>query len=183
MVPCDVRNPPQIESAIRRGRNEAGEFDVVVNNAGVTVFKEFVHTSLLEFEAIVDTVLRGTFLITKKVLPAMIQRKRGSIINVISFAAKTTYTGSAAYSAAKVGVEAMMRVLREEVRGKNIRIINVFPGAVLTPMWSRKHRQSLGGLMIPAEHFAKVVCDAAGQPSSLNIEEIVIRPTVGDLKV
>ncbi|HEX9615217.1 MAG TPA: SDR family NAD(P)-dependent oxidoreductase, partial [Bacteroidota bacterium] len=123
------------------------------------------------------------FLVTKEILPHMMKRKGGMIVNIISYAAKTTYTGSAAYSAAKAGTQAMMNVVREEVRKHGIRIVNVYPGAVFTAMWSSKHRASMGDSMIPAEHLARVICEATLQPASLTTEEIVVRPPVGDLTV
>lgn len=170
-----------MESAARAIDGTIGTPDILVNNAGVTVFKEFVQTSVEEFDDIINTNLRGSFLTTKLILPLMIERRKGTILNVVSFAAKTTYTESSAYAASKAGMAAMMEGLRAEVRSKGIKIVNVFPGAVLTPIWHSKVRARHGRTMLTAEETANMIVSISCQPSSMMVEEIVIRPQGGDI--
>jgi NADP-dependent 3-hydroxy acid dehydrogenase YdfG len=77
----------------------------------------------------------------------------------------------------------MMDVLRAETRDKGIKIVNVSPGAVLTPIWHPKHQERYGHLMMKPAEIAKVLYDVSLQPTSMMIEDIIIRPQAGDLKV
>jgi NADP-dependent 3-hydroxy acid dehydrogenase YdfG len=154
-----------------------------VNNAGVTCFKEFHTTRVEEFDRILDVNLRGLFVASRAVLPSMLKRRKGSVINILSYAAKTTYTKSAAYSAAKAGAEALMNVLRAETRSRGIKVLHVYPGAVETPMWSPSMRQRYRSRMMQASDLARLIYVLTTQADSMHIEEVVVRPQVGDLTV
>ena len=180
---CDVTHEDQVRTTEEAIRSKFGSPDVLINNAGVTYFKDFVNTTIAEFDEVVGTNLRGLFLTTKAVLPQMLERKKGSIINVLSYAAKTTYTGSSVYAASKAGAEAMMNVLRAETREKGINIVNVFPGAVFTSIWHPRHREKYGHQMMQPSDVAQVVYKLSCEPPGVMIEDVVIRPQVGDLRV
>ena len=179
----DVRSESQVQKALRQVIRREGGIDLLINNAGVTVFKDLMDTTTKEFDEIIDTGLRSLFLTSKTVLPHFLKRSSGMIINILSFASKTTYTKSAAYSAAKSGAQAMMNVLREEVRHHGIGIVNVFPGAVATPMWAAAHRKKYRNQMMSADEVARAVLEASLKPPGTMIEELVIRPQTGDLRV
>jgi sepiapterin reductase len=180
-VPCDVRKELSVNAAAQKILETIGIPDVLVNNAGVTVFKTFAETTLTDFDDIIDTNLRGSFLTTKAVLNGMTGRGSGIIMNVVSFAAKTTYTDSSAYTASKSGLAAMMDGLRAEVREKGIKIVNVFPGAVLTPIWHPNVRAKHGSKMLTPEDAAKMIYSVFCQPAGMMVEEIVLRPQSGDI--
>ena len=158
-----------------------GKVDILINNAGVTSFKDFSDMSVREFDAIIDTNLRGLFLMTRQVLPGMLKRRKGIIVNILSFAAKTVYTGSSVYSASKAGAEALMNGLRAEVRGRGIKVVNVFPGAVETPMWSPGARKRFRNDMMNANELADLVFHSTLHANTMMLEEIVMRPQIGDL--
>lgn len=181
MLACDVRSERQVTIALKRSGRRA--VDILINNAGVTVFGDFLKTPTAKFNEIIDTNLKGAMIVTRAVLPSMLKRKRGAIVNIVSYAAKTVYTGSSAYSAAKSGLAGMMNVVREEVRSSGVKVTNVYPGAILTPMWSAKHRTMFKKVMIPAEDFAAMVYGLTMQPESMRFEEVVVRPPIGDLQV
>jgi NADP-dependent 3-hydroxy acid dehydrogenase YdfG len=183
VCPCDVGDESQVASVRKTILEEYNRVDFLVNCAGVTYFKDFVNTTAQEFDEAIRTNLRGVFLTTKAVLPGMLERSAGVVMNILSYSAKATYTGSSAYSAAKAGAEAMMNVLRAETRSKGIKIVNIFPGAVLTPIWHAKHQERYGRVMMKPAEIAKVIYDMSLQPSSMMIEDIIIRPQQGDLKV
>lgn len=183
LIRCDVRKASDLQRAFTRAISLAGPADILVNCAGVTVFREFLRTSEREFDEILRTNLYGTMLATKLVLPSMIRRRTGTIVNVISYAAKTVYTSSSAYSASKAAVTAMMNSLREEVRGDGVRVVNVYPGAVETNMWPAALKKRFGKVMMPPGKVASIMCDAVLQPKGLAVEELVIRPQTGDLRV
>jgi short-subunit dehydrogenase len=179
----DIRNERAIQQALHRVIRREGTIDVLINNAGVTAFKEFLETTTSEFDEIIDTGLRSLFLASKVVLPLFVKGRRGMIVNILSYAVKTTYTKSAVYSAAKSGALAMMNVLREEVRAKGVRIVNVFPGAVDTPMWPPRHRKKYRQHMMDPAVVATAVLEASLKAPGIMVEELVIRPQIGDLRV
>ncbi len=180
-VPCDMMRQDSVEQAVRSILETAGVPDVLVNNAGTTVFKKFLDTSVEEFDTIVQTNLRGPFLATKAVLPSMISRSSGLILNIVSFAAKTTYTESSVYASSKAGLAALMEGLRAETRGTGVKILNVFPGAVRTPIWHPNVRAKYGAKMMTAAEVATIVVELSRQPASVMVEEIVLRPQQGDI--
>ena len=179
----DVRNPAAVQRAWRTIRKTVSSVDVLINNAGVTAFKDVIRTTPGTFKDIVDTNLTGPFLTSRAVLPAMRRRKSGVILNILSYAAKTVYTKSGAYAASKAGADMLMRVVREENRDAGIRVVNVFPGAIETPMWSASVRKNHGRKMMSAAELAAVVIGLTSTASTVSVEEIVLRPDVGDLTV
>lgn len=183
VLECDVRQAGQLQRVHRELLAAGTEVDILVNNAGVTSFKDFISTTVEEFDDIVDTNLRGLFLATQTVLPGMVSRGAGTIINVLSYAGKSVYTGSSAYAASKAGAEALMNVVRAETREKGVKIVNVYPGAVLTGIWNPRHQERYGGRMMKPEEIARIIYDVSCQPASMMIEDLVIRPQGGDLKV
>jgi len=156
---------------------------MLVNNAGVTTFREVIRTSPKEFSDIIETNLTGLYLTTRAVLPSMRRQKKGSIVNILSFAAKTVYTMSGAYAASKAGADMFMRVVREENRDAGIRVVNVFPGPVDTPMWSSAMRRDHGRKMMAAGDVASAVYSLTAARSSSVPEEIVLRPEIGNLTI
>jgi NADP-dependent 3-hydroxy acid dehydrogenase YdfG len=178
---CDVRSERSIMSTKKKILEKCGNIDVLVNNASITAFKSFIDTKPPEFDDILETNLRGSYLMARAVLPLMTKRKRGHIINILSVAAKTVFTGSAAYSASKAGMLAMFNVLRAEMRKYNIKISNIMPGATDTPMWSPAVRQKYHSRMMTPKDVADIVIHVANQPKKVVIEDIMIKPIKGDL--
>src|ERR1051325_386550 len=134
--PCDISRDAAVRLAAGRIRRDHGEIEVLVVCAGITVFKSFLDTSLKEFDAIIATNLRGQIACIKAVLPSMSRRREGWIFNILSNAAIKTFEGSAAYTATKAGMLGLGRVLREELRPRRVKVVNVLPGATETKMWS-----------------------------------------------
>ncbi len=182
-IVCDIGNERQVKSAVGSAFRRVRQIDILINNAGVTSFKNFLAMSPKEFHQVISTNLTGTFLVTREIVRRMLRRRRGLILNILSYAAQTTYTGSAAYSASKAGGAAMMKVLREEVRHQHIRIVNIYPGAVLTPIWHERHRKNYGHRMMKPDDLAAFVYEISRQPDAFTVEEVVMRPEHGDLKV
>ncbi|NJD21966.1 MAG: SDR family oxidoreductase [Melioribacter sp.] len=155
--------------------------DCLINNAGITSFKKAIDDSIEEIENILRVNLFGGIYTIKTVLPEMLEKQSGTIINILSMVTKKVFTSSSAYTASKSGLLGYTTVLREEVRGKNIRIINVLPGATVTEIWSneviRKHRDS----MMDAEEIAKLIFRLYSEKSNMIAEEIILRPLKGDL--
>lgn len=180
--PCDITDARLVFSTERSIRRAVGSVDVLVNNAGVTVFKNFQKTSLKEFEAILDTNLLGQIVCVKAVLPSMIAGRRGWIFNVGSNAAVKTFVGSSAYTAAKAGFLGFSKVLREELKGYNIRVVSVLPGPTETEMWSREDRKRFRHRMMSPKSVAEAIVALYQMPPDVVTDEIILRPIQGDIE-
>lgn len=178
---CDVRSERSITSTKKKILEKCGTIDVLINNASITAFKSFIDTKTPEFDDIIKTNLRGSYLTARTVLPIMMKKKRGQIINVLSVAAKNVFTGSSAYSASKAGLLALFDVLRAEMRKYNIKISNIMPGATDTPMWSTASRQKYQSRMMTSREVAEIIFHVANQPKKVVIEDVMIKPIKGDL--
>ncbi len=178
---CDVRKDEQVSKAVNRITKEHDQIDILINNAGVSSFRSFKNTSIKDFDNIIQTNLRGAFLVSKAVIPLMLKFKHGMLINVISYITKEVYPGSSAYSASKAGVEAMFNVLRAEVRKEGINVVNVFPGAVSTAMWDNQKLKEYGDQMLEAGQVSEMIYEISIQPPSLMVEEVILRPCIGDV--
>lgn len=180
---CDVRKESSVRSALRQIVKRVGVPDVVVNNAGVTSFQTLTATATAEYLDIIGTNLTGPFLIARSVVPLMQRRRSGMIVNILSYAAKAVYARSSVYGASKAGADMLMRVLREEVRNDGVRVLNVFPGAVETPMWPERLRAKYAAQMMPVEDVARAIVQTVQLPATMMPEELVLRPQIGDLRV
>lgn len=155
--------------------------ECLVNNAGITSFDSAENNSAEEIKKIIEVNLLGSIYAIKSVLPSMMKRKRGTIINILSVVTKKIFPGSSAYSASKSGLKAYTDVLREEMRKYNIRIINIVPGATKTPIWPNSALEKYSDRMMSPADVAKLVYELYSQKPNIVPEEIVIRPIKGDL--
>lgn len=180
--PCDVRDEARVSRVARSIASSLGPVDVLVNNAGITTFKPFLRTPAGQFRDIIGTNLLGPILCAKAVLPSMVKRKKGGwVFNIISNAALRTFEDSTAYTAAKAGLLALGRVLREELRKDGIRVVSVIPGPVKTSMWSRADRRRYSSRMIRSKSIAKAVLAVYRMPDDTVVDQIVLRPIQGDI--
>jgi short-subunit dehydrogenase len=178
---CNIQSERSIFSTKKRIIEKSGVIDILINNAGVTIFKTILETKSPEFDNIMDTNLRGSFLTIKSVLSGMMKRRKGHIINILSTAANTIFEESAVYSASKAGLLAMANVLRAEVRKYNIKVTNILPGNVDTPMWDARIRNRYKNRMMSPREIADIIFSTAEQPKKVVVEDVVIRPIKGDL--
>ena len=178
---CDVSSERSVFSTAKKIQEKYGTIDLLINNAGATVFKSFLDTATKDYDDVIDTNLKGPFLCMKAVLPQMIKKKTGSIINILSVAANTTFENSSVYSASKAGMQAMASCIRKEVRKHNIKICNIYPGAVETDMWDIKARQQFRNRMMTPANIGEIVFDVYNKPERLMIEDLVVRPVRGDI--
>jgi len=126
-VVCDVSDPASVQSAFDAAAERAA-VDILVNNAGEVESQPFLRTSPDLWQRTLDVNLTGTFLCTKQVLPGMVERGFGRVVNIASTAALTGYAYVAAYCAAKHGVLGMTRALALEVAKKGVTVNAVCPG-------------------------------------------------------
>jgi len=180
VVPMDITDTEQVKISYNQ-IIENYNIDCLINNAGVTSFSKAEETELSEVKKIISTNLTGAIYSTQMVLPNMIEQGNGTIININSVAAKKIFENSSAYSASKAGLLAYSNVLREEVRDKNIRIINLLPGATKTPIWPNEILEQHSEKMMSPKDIAKLIFDIYQNKSNMVIEEVTLRPISGDL--
>ena len=180
IFPCNIASRANVNQTFKKIIEEH-KVDCLVNNAGVTSFKTAEENSIKEIDEVIATNLLGAIYAIKTVLPYMIKNDGGTIINVLSVVTEKVFTNSSAYTASKMGLLGYTKVLREEVRKYNIRVINIIPGATETSIWTREFRNEHSERMMKPESVARVMVSAFLQRDNLVTEEIVIRPIQGDL--
>jgi NAD(P)-dependent dehydrogenase (short-subunit alcohol dehydrogenase family) len=133
--PCDVSVEDQVQVLVARVKDQFGRIDVLVNNAGVmTRASNAWELEVKKWDYTVAVNLRGVFLVSRAVLPLMLQQKAGSIINVSSAIGRMAYPHFIAYSTSKWGLEGFTQALASELRSHRIRVNSVDPGTVATKL-------------------------------------------------
>jgi 3-oxoacyl-[acyl-carrier protein] reductase len=123
-----------VDSVVKQVTEKFGEIDGVVNNAGITKDGLLMRMKAEDFDSVINTNLRGTFLVTKGFLRTMIKARKGSIVNITSVIGQTGNAGQANYAASKAGTEAFSRSVAQEVASRNVRVNCIAPGFIGTEM-------------------------------------------------
>jgi 3-oxoacyl-[acyl-carrier protein] reductase len=165
VVPCDVRDSRQVTSMVGRALSEWSRIDVLVNSAGVALRRPMVEIDGTQWNLIVDTLLKGTFLVTQAVLPTMIAANRGNIINLIAPLEKITIPGFAAYTAAKFGVAGLTQTLGKELRQYGININGLHPGGFANTSMARETVPDLKQDLLDPAVITPAAIALATQPS------------------
>lgn len=129
-LPCDVRSASEVDAAVSKVLGAHSRIDVLINNAGVFVYRPFALVTEEDWDRTLDTNLKGCFLCAKAVLPAMSRRKWGRIVNVSSIHGRVGDKNVSAHCAAKFGLIGLTQSLASELREFNITVNAVLPGAV-----------------------------------------------------
>src|SRR5919108_970173 len=162
-IKCDVSMPSQVNSLVKSAIDKFGidTINILVNNAGVAFNKKLIDTSEQEWDQTINTNLKGPFLFTKAVLPHMIARKSGVILNVNSGAGKAGFTNLSSYCASKFGLLGLADSLALEVDTYNIRVMTIFLGQVATKMWQdfdySYYKKNKSRMLSPQDVAAKIV--------------------------
>jgi 3-oxoacyl-[acyl-carrier protein] reductase len=175
-VAADVRQPAEVQAAVREPVDRFGGLDVLVNNAGVGLFKNAADLSLAEWQTVIDTNLTGVFYCCHAAIPHLRQRGGGWIINISSLAGTNPFAGGTAYCASKAGLNAFSEALMQEVRYDNIRVSYVMPGSVATG-FSGRSRADRPDWKIQPEDVAQVVIDLLQMPARSLPSRIELRPS------
>jgi len=171
----DVGDADFVNNSINEILNKFGRTDVLINNAGIGIFREVVDASLDDFRKQVNVNLYGIFNFSKAVLKNMIERKSGAIINIASLAGKNVFAGGAMYTATKHAVLGFTGSLMQEVRKYNIKVSAICPGSVETEFHSVGSPVSPKKLM--PEDVAEAVMLILKLPLRALASEIDLRPT------
>jgi 3-oxoacyl-[acyl-carrier protein] reductase len=133
-VVADVADRTAVNVAVAKIHQELGPIDILINNAGIGSFAKFLEMEPEKWEQIIQVNLFGTYYVTRAVLPDMMQRQTGDIINISSTSGLRAAAGSSAYSASKFAVMGLTEALMQEVRKHNIRVSALTPSTVATPL-------------------------------------------------
>jgi short-subunit dehydrogenase len=160
---------------------EAGRepVELLVNNAGIAVVKPFTEITSIEWEQTIGVNLTAPFLLTQRFAPRM--APGSSIVNILSVAAKTAFPNWSAYCMSKFALEGFSRCVREELRDRKIRVINVYPAATDTDIWSQVEGQWPRERMMSAAQVADAVAFALVRPTDTLIENITLSSLAGNL--
>jgi 3-oxoacyl-[acyl-carrier protein] reductase len=131
---ADVSDIKSVNAAVKKITNEIGDIDILINNAGTAMFGNFLELDPVDWENQVKVNLFGVYYTTRAVLPQMIERKTGDIINISSTAGLKGNAITSAYSASKFGVMGLTESLMLEVRKHNIRVSALAPSTVVTEL-------------------------------------------------
>ena len=176
---CDVSDEASVAAMSAAVTKRFGGVAVLVNNAGVFAGAPFAETKVAEFDRIVAANLRSAFLVTQAFLPAMLKRRSGDVFFMSSIAGREAYPNGAAYCAAKFGVTGLAKVLRAETKTAGVRVCCVHPGATWSPSWSASGVKP--ERIMPAADVARAFLDVYRLTRNTVVEEIVLRPQLGDL--
>jgi len=162
---CDVTRADEVSIACERAVRELGPPAVLVNNAGMIRRGLVQEMSLEDFRLVLDTNLVGTFLVTRAVLPAMLARKAGRVIQVASISSTLGTARASAYCAAKWGVIGFTKSLAEELRGTGLATMSILPGSVATAMLEES---GFAPQMSPGDVAGTIVYLALDAPAAMN---------------
>ena len=160
--------------------------DVLINNAGLALGKDKAQSSLLDdWEKMIDTNIKGLFCLTHALLPNMVKRNQGHILNLGSIAGRQVYAGGAVYCATKHAVKAFSDALRYDLNGSAIRVSCIEPGMVETEFSqvrfkgdiARSEQEYIGIEVLTPEDIADAIFYCASRPAHVNIQDILITPT------
>jgi len=177
VVPTDVRRKDDLERLFEQTTTALGPVDVLVNAAGLGIFGPVIDFKDEAFEILIETNLRGIFFASRFVLPSMIERKQGHIINIASIAGKVGSANRAVYCASKFGVVGFTESLAEEVRHHGVRVSVICPGSTDTRFSPSETSGKSRERMLRPEDIAHAVRMIVTQEPNSFVSEIIMRPT------
>jgi 3-oxoacyl-[acyl-carrier protein] reductase len=175
-VVCDVRVYEEVKAMFEHADEELGGVDVLVNNAGVGLFKTVEETEAEEFRGVLETNLFGVFYCCREAVPRMRERGGGYVVNISSLAGANPHPRMAAYNASKFGLNGFSEALMQEVRHDRIKVSYVMPGSVNTEFGGDTVSDERAWQLQP-EDVARVVVDLMRHDERSLPSRVEIRPS------
>lgn len=181
--PMDVRNRKGVFEKTASLQDSWKEIDFLINNAGLSRgFDKIYNDNPDGWDEMIDTNIKGLLNVTKAVLPGMVERKRGHIINIGSIAGHEAYPNGAVYCSTKHAVDAITKAMRMDLLGSNVKVSTIDPGMVETNFSNvrfygdteRAKNVYKGVSPLKAEDIAETIIFCASRPAHVNIAEVVI---------
>jgi len=152
---CDVTNEEQVNQFVKDVAEKVGSIDILVNNAGIIKRIPMVEMSKAQWDQVINVDLTGPFICSKAVLPAMIEKKSGKIINACSMMSEFGRETVSAYAAAKGGLKMLTRNVCSEYGQYNIQCNAIGPGYIATPQTAPLRERGADGKMAPFDRFIR----------------------------
>ena len=181
VVAGDAREEATARRVVDAAMSAAGRIDILLNNAGIGIYNQLVDTSAEDYDEMMDTNMRSTFLFTRQVAPVMIAQKSGTILMLSSMAGKYGFPGEAVYCATKFAQVGFAQGLDKELRPYGIKVGAICPGGVKTEFAIGRGRTEDGvaqSQMLEPSDVAAAVLLACTQSAGSRIIEIQMRPMV-----
>ncbi len=161
-------------------------FDILVNNAGVDRPRPFLKAQEDDIDLLVDVNLRAVLHLCRLVVPGMVSRDRGHVVNISSIAGAYNFGGNSTYHATKAAISMLSRQLRIDAFGKRVRVTEICPGRVATDIFAHVHGDSketyerfIEGFELPvAEDIADAIAFCIAAPIAVNVGHMEITPTM-----
>ncbi|MBW4434664.1 MAG: SDR family oxidoreductase [Pelatocladus maniniholoensis HA4357-MV3] len=185
LLQLDVRDRSAVESAISSLPSAWSEIDILINNAGLSRGLDKLYKGKFEdWEEMIDTNIKGLLYLSRYVVPGMVSRDRGHVINIGSIAAYQTYPGGNVYCGTKAAVRAISEGLKQDLLGTLVKITSVDPGMVETEFsevrfhgdTERADKVYQGLTPLTGEDVADVVFFCATRPAHVNINQVILMP-------
>lgn len=166
---CDVTDEEQVNALVAKVEKEVGVIDILVNNAGIIKRIPMTEMSVADFRQVIDIDLNAPFIVAKAVLPAMIKKGHGKIINICSMTSELGRETVSAYAAAKGGLKMLTKNICSEYGGANIQCNGLGPGYIATPQTAPLREKQADGSRHPFDSFiiAKTPAGRWGVPEDL----------------
>lgn len=185
LLQLDVRDRQKVSESLSVLPDDFREIDILINNAGLALGLEQAHeTDLDNWDEMVDTNIKGLLYCTRQVLPGMVARRRGHIVNIGSVAGSTPYPGGNVYGATKAFVRQFSNNLLADLLGTPIRVTNIEPGLAETEFslvrfnWDVKRAAEVykGTRPLTATDIAEIIFWVTSQPPHININRVEVMP-------
>jgi NADP-dependent 3-hydroxy acid dehydrogenase YdfG len=175
-VPGDVSSEVDMQRVVQTALDRFGRLDIVINNAGYGVFKNVDEISVDEWDELMATNVKGTFLLTKAALPTLKAQGSGHVVVVASDVAKRTFAGGSLYTASKYAQEAFTGALRKEVRSFGIKVTGVYSGLVDSHFHEKGHGHETSQNWLKSEDMAESMLFIVSRPAHVVIDEFMVHP-------
>jgi NAD(P)-dependent dehydrogenase (short-subunit alcohol dehydrogenase family) len=164
----DLRRPVRVEKLVEAIGPEP--LDALINNAGAALVKPFEEITLVEWDTLFAVNVTAPFLLTQRLAPKM--RTGASIVNILSIAAKNGFPGWSCYCMTKFALEGFSQCVREELRPRGIRVLNIYPAATNTEIWDAVQGEWPREKMLLPEEIGDAVAYALSRPAGVAVENI-----------
>jgi 3-oxoacyl-[acyl-carrier protein] reductase len=175
-VPCDVSDPDACQALVDATIDRFGRLDVLVNNAGLGVFKPISELSVEEWRLQIDVNLGGVFYCSKAALPHLSASGDGFIVNIGSLASRNSFATGTGYNASKFGLLGLSEAMMLDVRYDDVRVSIVMPGSVNTP-FNNNQMASERGWKLEADDCALAVMQLLEYPKEAHVSRVEMRPS------
>jgi NAD(P)-dependent dehydrogenase (short-subunit alcohol dehydrogenase family) len=173
----DLRDPAAIQQMVAEIGTEP--LDGLINNAGIAFVKPLETITLEEWQATLAVNVTAPFLLTQKLLPVM--TAGSTIVNILSIAAKTGFPNWSSYCMSKFALEGFSQAVREEVRPRGIRVLNIYPAATSTEIWNGVEGDWPREKMLSPDEIGAAVAFALSRPGEVAVENITLSSSSGAL--